>query len=340
MLVAAGAFAYVKGVDLIRDRLSSPEDYSGNGHKPSVVITVQEGDSGTDIAQKLHDAGVIASVEAFTSLAAEDSRSASIQVGRYRLLSEMSAERALAVLVDPDSLIEKPTVTIAEGLRATEILASIAQQTDFSPQQLRAAYDDVHALGLPPYANGDPEGYLFPSTYELDRKTSAADLLAAMVERFKSRAEELELRGRAAELGYSPHDVVTVASLVQAESGSADMEKVASVVYNRLEEPMPLQFDSTLHYALKLRGNVTTSDEQRAIDSPYNTYLVPGLPPTPIDAPGEEALRAALSPADTDFLYFVTVNLATGKTKFASSLEEHNRNVAQYHEYCRTSDEC
>lgn len=342
LLVVGGGFAYVKGVDFIRDRLSgpSPQDYEGNGHKPAVVIEVKPGDSGTDIARKLHDAGVIASVGAFTRAAAEDSRSSSIQVGRYRLLSEMSAEKVLDVLVDPDSQIQKPTVTIPEGLRATEILASIAEQTDFSVKELRAAYDDTAALGLPAYAGGEAEGYLFPSTYELEPKDTAADLLAAMVERFKSRATELDLQGRAAELGYRPHDVVTVASLVQAEAGTADMDKVASVVYNRLAEPMPLQFDSTLHYALKLRGNVTTSDEQRSIDSPYNTYTQPGLPPTPIDSPGAEALEAALQPADTNFLYFVTVNLATGKTKFASSLDEHNRNVARYREYCLTSDEC
>lgn len=340
VVAALAAFAYVKGVDLIKDQLSSPEDYSGDGQKPAVTIEVKKGDTSTDIAKTLYDAGVVKSVEAFTAAASADERSLGIQVGRYQMLSKMSARSALAVLVNPASLISNPTVTIPEGLRASEILASIAEQSDFSKKQLQAAYDDTAALDLPTYADGNPEGYLFPSTYDVNKNTTAAGLLHEMVAKFKQEAESLQLEAKADRLGYSPADVVTVASLVQAEAGPADMTKVASVVYNRLDIGMALQFDSTLHYALNLRGNVTTTDEQRRTDSPYNTYLRTGLPPTPIDAPGEEALAAALNPDDTDYLYFVTVNLATGKTKFASTLEEHNRNVEEYNEYCTTSDEC
>jgi UPF0755 protein len=255
-------------------------------------------------------------------------------------MSKMSARSALVVLIDPKSLVKNPTVTIPEGLRASEILASIADQTDFTTKQLQAAYDDTAALELPSYAKGNPEGYLFPSTYDVKKDTTAASLLHDMVARFKDQAETLDLENKAKELGYGPGDIVTIASLVQAEAGTADMAKVASVVYNRLDLGMPLQFDSTLHYALNLRGNVTTSEEQRQSSSPYNTYLVTGLPPTPIDAPGADALEAALNPADTDYLYFVTVNLATGETKFAHTLAEHNQNVAEYHQYCTTSDEC
>ncbi len=118
------------------------------------------------------------------------------------------------------------------------------------------------------------------------------------------------------------------------------MAKVASVVYNRLDAGMALQFDSTLHYGLNIRGDIQLTREQLNTDGPYNSYTRAGLPPTPIDSPGADALEAALNPANTDYLYFVTVNLATGETKFAETLEEHNQNVAEYREYCTTSDEC
>jgi UPF0755 protein len=139
----------------------------------------------------------------------------------------------------------------------------------------------------------------------------------------------------------SPNDIVTIASLIQAEaSRPQDMPKVASVIYNRLDIDMPLQFDSTLHYAVDSRGEVTTSDDLRNLDSPYNTYKHTGLPPTAIDSPGRDAIDAALHPAETDYLYFVTVNLATGETLFASTLAEHDQNVQKYYDYCATSDAC
>lgn len=340
VVAAIGLFAYVKGVDLIKGVLTSPEDYTGNGQQPAATIKVEDGDLGADIGQTLYDAGVVKSVEAFTEAANNDDRSSTIQVGRYRLLSKMSAQSALDVLVDPDSLITNPTVTIPEGLRAKEILTQIVAQTAFTRKQVDAAYADAASLGLPTYADGDPEGYLFPSTYNLEPKMTAADLLSAMVDKFEEKAEALGLEDGAKNLGYAPADIVTIASLVQAEAGAADMKKVASVVYNRLDLPMALQFDSTLHYAVDSRGEVLAGKELRKIDSPYNTYELQGLPPTPIDSPGEEALAAALEPAETDFFYFVTVDLGTGETRFATEYDEHLSNVAVYRQYCETSDEC
>ncbi len=340
VVVAIGVFAYVKGVDLIKGTLADPEDYSGNGQKPVVTIRVEKGDLGADIAQKLYDAGVVKSVEAFTAVANTDDRSSTIQAGRYELLSKMSAESALDAMVDPGSLVRNPTVTIPEGLRAKEILASIVEQTPFTKKEVERAYADTAGLDLPDYAKGDAEGYLFPSTYDVPPNRGAGDLLKAMVEKFKEQADTLDLEGRAETLGYGPQDVVTIASLIQAEAGPADMNKVSSVVYNRLAEPMPLQFDSTLHYAVDSRGEVLAGEDLRKIDSPYNTYTRAGLPPTPIDSPGAEALQAALEPADTNYLYFVTVNLKTGQTRFTGSYQEHLRNVEVYNTYCATSDEC
>jgi UPF0755 protein len=339
IVVGAAVFAYVKGVDLIQDALSGPEDYSGDGHG-SVVVEVQDGDTATEIGQTLNDRGVVASVEAFTDVASADSRALTIQVGFYTLRKQMSAESALDLLLDPKSKVTN-LLTIPEGLRADEILATIVKKTDFTAAQVRKAAADPAALGLPGYAGGDLEGYLFPSTYDVAPNMDARGLLSTMVEQFGREAEEVDLEGAARRQGLSPGQLVTVASLVQAETRhNEDMPKVAAVVYNRLEQGMPLQFDSTLHYAAESRGEVVAGSDLRNIDSPYNTYRHTGLPPGPIASPGAAALAAAASPSDDDYLYFVTVDLATGETRFAETLAEHNRNVAVYHQYCQTSDEC
>jgi UPF0755 protein len=162
-----------------------------------------------------------------------------------------------------------------------------------------------------------------------------------MVDRFEESADELGLKAGAADLGVSPHDVVVVASLIQAEARfDKDFAKVSRVIYNRLAKDMPLQFDSTVHYAVGKDGSVGTSDSDRNVDSPYNTYEVTGLPPTPIDSPGAKALRAALEPAAGDWLYFVTTNPDTGETKFAESYREHLRNKAEFDQWCAESDHC
>jgi UPF0755 protein len=151
--------------------------------------------------------------------------------------------------------------------------------------------------------------------------------------------KDANVEQRARDLGVRPHDLVTIASLVQAEAPAGAFEKVARVIYNREEERMALQFDSTVHYALgDTGGDPFTTDEERRVDSPYNTYLYPGLPPGAIGAPGEDALEAALSPARGEWLYFVTVNLETGETRFAEDLAEHNANVRKLEKYCRTAE--
>lgn len=339
LIVAIAVFAYVKGVDLIKDALADPvEDYAGDG-QGSVVIEVRSGDTSTDIANTLAAAGVVKSAAAFIDAAKENPESTSIQVGFYQVNKQMSGQSALDLMLSADSRVSD-TVTIPEGRRANEILALIVDQTDFSKSQVQRAFGDVAKLSLPSYAEGDPEGYLFPATYEVTPDMAAADLLRDMVDTFEERADDLDLVDKARDLGMSPHDVVIVASLVQAEASRVkDMALVASVTENRLGMGMRLQFDSTLHYAVDSRG-VINPGSLLDIKSPYNTYKVTGLPPTAIDSPGEDALAAALEPADSDFLYFVTVNLKTGETKFAKSFGQHQRNVAEYTQYCQTSDAC
>lgn len=343
LIVAIGLFAYVKGVDLIRSTLSGPEDYSGTG-EGSVVIEVESGDTASAIADTLRGVDVVKSEEAFTDAADADQRSLEIQPGCYQMHKRMSGEDALALMLQDSTAVSCPgetALTIPEGLRAPEVLERIVAGTDMSKKTVSRAFAKTPSLGLPRYAKGDPEGFLFPATYEVSDRTTATGLVKAMVDKFRSEAADAGLEAKARKLGISPYEAVVVASLVQAEARRVgDMAKVASVIYNRLDDQMPLQLDSTLHYAVDSRGEVVAGEDLRAINSPYNTYLRTGLPPTPIDSPGRSALQAALAPAATDYLYFVTVNLRTGDTRFASTYEDHVRNTDLYSTYCEKSDAC
>lgn len=340
IIAVLGYFVYDRGVDFLRDTLAGPEDYAGDG-SGSVPIEIPSGSTATDIAAILYEADVVKSEQAFVDAANANPQSSSIQAGFYEMRKQMSAESALELMLTSDPAEAGVSVTIPEGRPYDEVLQIIVDETDFTKAQVQKAYDDTKALGLPAYAEGDPEGYLFPATYQVTPDKDAADLLAEMVETFKSRAEGLDLEGRAEKLGYSPHDIVTIASLIQGEAGSSDdMRTVASVVYNRLDIAMPLQFDSTNRYAVDTLGIEAPGGDITEVDSPYNSYDNQGLPPTPINSPGEEALEAALNPQDTDYLYFVTVNLETGETKFATNLDDHNVNVQELRDYCDTSDLC
>ncbi|MDX6367350.1 MAG: hypothetical protein QOK30_2426 [Nocardioidaceae bacterium] len=343
LIVAIALFAYVKGVDLIKRALSGPEDYSGVGHG-SVVVEVKEGDTSTAIGATLAASDVVHSSAAFTDAANADDRSRSIQPGCYRLHHQMSAKSALELMLKADSHVNCPgesQLTIPEGLRASEILDRVARNTSLSRAALQRSFTSTRALGLPVYAHGDGEGYLFPATYDVTDSMSASTVLSAMVAKFSAEAAALDLPAKARSLGVSAHDVVVVASLVQAEaSRPQDMPKVASVIYNRLRDNMPLQLDSTLHYAVDSRGVVLTSRHLRSLRSAYNSYTHPGLPPTAIDSPGTRALQAALQPAHTTYRYFVTVNLRTGDTRFATTFADHQHNVRLLHRYCETSDAC
>jgi len=340
VVLLGGAYVAVSyGVDALQSRLSPPEDYKGSG-TGKVMVEVRQGDAASDIAATLVDHGVVKSQEAFTNAARQDPDSMGIQVGFYEMKKQMSAESALAVLVDPKNRVQN-TVTIPEGYTVQQIVATLAKKTDFPARRFNQVLAEPETVGLPSYAEGNPEGYLFPATYELPPTATPRSILTSMVKRYKTAVTDLDVTTKAQGLGYSPHDVMTVASLVQSEARSADdFPRVARVVYNRLQKKMPLQFDSTVHYATGKDGSVGTSDDARSSSSPYNTYKVTGLPPTPIASPGEQAIRAALNPAAGSWLYFVTTNPDTGETKFATTYASHQRNVQEFEQWCASSDKC
>jgi UPF0755 protein len=337
-------FVATRGVELLTDRLASPGDFAGPG-RGRVMFEVESGDTIAEMGRNLKAKGVVRSVDAFTAAAQAEPESTGIQVGFYQLQKQMPAADALAVLIDPENLVRN-TVTVPEGLRVTDILDLLAEKTDFGRAAYERVLEDPASIGLPGYAGGNPEGYLFPSTYDFGPRDKPRDILTKMVDRWRQSAEELDLEGGAATLGYTPHEVMTIASLVEAEARRGpDFGKVARVIYNRLEtEGAPtygmLEIDATVNYALGRNLGVALSEEDLQVDSPYNTRLYPGLPPGPIEAPGDRAIEAALNPTPGDWFFYVTVNLATGETKFAETYDQFLTDKAELDEYCTTSDAC
>lgn len=335
-----------KGLDLVQDQFGGTPDYSGPG-TGEVVFEVKQGDSVAEMGRGLKELDVVKSVDAFTEAANANPDSTRIQVGFYTMRLQMKAEDALDVLVDPANAVNA-AVTIPEGLRVVDIVKILAKNTDFSKKEFERALDDTAALGLPDYAEGNPEGYLFPATYEFGPEAKPADMLRTMVARWEQAAGDVDLVAKAESLGYTPHEMMTIASLLEAEGRGDYTPKIARVIYNRLEiDPNPanglLQIDATVNYALGRPGIVVLTEEEidSVADSPYNTYEQPGLPPGPIEAPGQAAMEAALNPDDGPWFFYVTVNLETGETKFTEDYDEFLEFKNEFREYCETqSDRC
>ncbi|MFI6106468.1 endolytic transglycosylase MltG [Streptomyces sp. NPDC051310] len=225
---------------------------------------------------------------------------------------------------------EKPRMLlIPEGWRATQVYSAVDQALG-APAGTTRQVAESGRLKLPADAQGNPEGFLFPATYPVYKKTTPRGLLDYMVRTAHERFGADRISAGSQRNGVSPYQMVTIASIVQAEADTVeDMGKVARVVYNRLARGMALQMDSTLNYALG-RSTLDTSHADTRMDSPYNTYNRQGLPPTPIDNPGEQAMDAAIDPPPGDWLYFVTVR--PGDTRFTADYAEHQRNVQEFNE--------
>ena len=349
LVVLLGGFyvALTQGVSWVADQFQGPDDYPGPG-TGSIEFTVNEGDSTAQIGRNLKADGVTKSVQAFIDAAAGEPAAAGIQVGAYELQKEMKAADALEVLIDPDNLIGFPTVTIPEGLRLTEIVSTLAQNTDFPEQAWNRALQQPDRLGLPDYAEGNAEGYLFPATYEVKPGMKPVRILKMMVDRWREAADAAGLEERAAELGKTPGELMIIASLIEAEGRGDDMPKISRVIYNRLDGPGDkggtngtLGIDASIAYGLGLSpGSTELTPEQLAEDTPYNTRINAGLPPTPIEAPGDDAIAAAANPADGPWYYYVTVNLETGETKFYEDYDDFLVGRDEYKTYCETSDRC
>jgi len=324
---------------LVLSACGAAKDYPGPG-SGSVSVTIPSGATVSDMGRALKDAGVVASVDAFLTAAGANAKATSIQPGTYTMKKEMKAADAVSYLVDPKHQVQD-LVTVPEGTRTADLVGIIVRSTDFKRAAVERALAQPGKLGLPSYAHGNPEGYLWPATYPVQPGDTPLALLRTMVAKGNEERASIGLVAAAKKVNLDPDQVVTVASILEFEaSRSEDYPKVARAIYNRLRVPMRIQSDATVSYANGLSKEIWTTAEQRASDSPYNTYQHDGLPPGPIGNPGLETIKAALHPANGPWLYWVVVNLRTGETKYATSLAEHNRQVAEFRTYCQTSDAC
>lgn len=334
-LVAGAAVGFGKGRDAIEKLFAAP-DYEGNG-TTAVTVEISKGQSSQSIADTLEKKDVVKSARAFERAARDEPRSRSIQAATYTLRKQMSAKAALELLLDPAKSVLVTRVGFPAGKTKAEItdILQKSKAVKLPAGAAAAAMGKPWSLGLPSYAKNNPEGFLYPGTYDVPKNATAYTILKLMTTQFAKVSAELKLPQTAQRKKLDPYQAVIVASIIAAETNrSEDYPKVARVIYNRLQRNMKLQMDSTVHYVVGKDGSVFTSDEQRNFDSPYNTYLYRDLPPTPINSPGKEPLRAALNPAPGSWLYFTLVNLDTGETAFASSPEEHQKNVDKLQAWC------
>ena len=288
-------------------------DCSSDPGQRTASIDVASGETGLEIARELFEKGVIASSEVFFRLAVADPKAALIAPGVHLIDTQICAQNALDQLLDSKRIAG--LIAISEGAWISEI-KKLFSKAGYPQAEVKAAF--ANAVVPKPFT--ELEGLLFPAQYSFAQGTKADVALEKMIER--GLAEAVKVGFLSDQSTYSPQQLLTIASIIQAEGGDGDFTKVSRVIYNRLKIGMPLQMDSTVHFVMESRGNIFLSTKSTLINSPYNTYRKYGLPPGPIGNPGVNAMKAALSPAAGDWLYFITV--APQDTRFTSSLEEFN----------------
>jgi len=313
--------------------------YLPAGPEKETFVEITPGSTSNQIAAQLEQAGVVRSRYGF-DLVRLWKHSSTLKAGEYRFDHAAPVTEVYARIARGD--VFTLPVTIPEGATRFDIAAKVAQAgyLNITEKNFLAATVSQTAL----IADLDPrarslEGYLFPDTYRFPRKATAIQIVTAMVHRFRTVATQLEIEKTALPLETvgNIHDLVTLASLIERETAVAsERPLVASVLTNRLKKNMPLMTDPAVIYGLQAagqwRGAIYASDlKDPKHDTPYNTYRHSGLPPGPVGNPGVASLRAALHPAAGDYLYFVAAGGdPQGKSRFAATLDEHNKNVASY----------
>ena len=323
-VIAAGLVValFTFSLFLIRSQSNSAPDFDRITFVqglPEVVIEIPQGATGSQIASVLYDAGVVKSSQAYFRVAVGDPRSQKVAPGSHRLTLKISAAQALDQLLDPDRIPN--LIRVAEGAWKSEVQKAFVDY-GFTKSEVKKAFAQLKL----PEGFSNSEGLIFPAQYSFPEGTSAQAAAQAMVDRFSDDPNGRKLLQGNKE--FSAQKLLTIASIVQAESTDQDFSKVARVIYNRLKIGMPLQMDSTVHFIMQARGDIFLSTKSTMLNSPYNTYRKFGLPPGPISSPGSQAIKATLEPLEGDWLYFITV--APGDTRFTSSFDQFNTWKIEY----------
>ena len=318
-------------IDDIRAAMAPAEDFTGPA-TGETTVTIEQGSSGRAIGQTLVDAGVVASVGAFVSAAEANPSGASIQAGTYTLPTGIPAADAVAAMLDGSAQV-RDLLTIPEGQIVAQSVEDVATYRGVTVQEAQAALDQVT---LPASAQGNPEGYLYPNSYEFGPDVTLVEIFQTMVD---------EGNGARALLGIpveSERELIIKASIAEAEGREQDFGNVVSVINNRLAGEVTrvstLGMDSTCRY-LTIRDGLPLGQCLNDESNPYNTRDNQGLPPTPINSPGMLALQAAVTPPDTNFGYFVTVDLNTRETIFVETIDEFEVLARQFQDWCEANGE-
>jgi len=291
-----------------------------------VIVEITPGMTLKKAASLLAERNLIRNAFSFHLLAYLQNKQNQIQIGEYELSASMVPGEILNIVTSGKTVLH--AVTIPEGYRITEIAALLAQHELADQNELLLQTRNRELIQTAGISADSLEGYLFPETYHFSKYTTEQKVVQKMLQTFKEHAETPEFINRAKALNLSFHDIVTLASLIEKETGLDEERKlISSVFHNRLKKNMRLQTDPTVIYAISgFDGNIRKKD--LSIDSPYNTYKYSGLPPGPIASPGLQSIVAALYPSETNYLYFVSRQ--DGSHQFSSSLLEHNQAVQKY----------
>lgn len=333
--VGAGVWAMNTYGDQINELLGTgePKDWEPGIATGEAFVTIHEGDTGSPISAALYEAGVTKTEDVFYDYLVTENIAVTFYPGVYPLQQKMTAAAALEVLRNPDNQLAH-TVAIAEGGTVKGALTNIAETIGLPLEDLQAAVADPAAYGV---AADTLEGWLFPAVYTFAPEVTAPEVIARMVDRTR---ESLDGAGVPAD---QQQRVLTIASIVQREGHTADFDKVARVIENRLDPSNDdthglLQMDSTAQYGYGLTHDGPVSSwpwaEVVGDQNPWNTYVHVGLPASPISNPSDAAIRAAQNPAEGPWLYFVTVNLDTGETVFSETYAEQQAAEAEYRTWC------
>lgn len=356
-VLIAAVVLIVAAVIYIGVKLTESNDYEGSGNGVTALVEVPEGSSLSELGPDLEEKNVVKTNEAFQSAAFMHPMASTLKPGFYKLQEQMSAESAVNALLSPSqyqiemldvhggaTLMDVKVVggQTREGIYSQISRLSCAESESgscVSVEELQrvAATTPPEQLGVPEWAlepvksrGDDPkriEGLIRPGQYIIDPNKSAQEILTDLITRSAEYYNSTNIVGRAKEIGLTPYELLTAASLVEREAPAGDFDKVARVILNRLDEPMRLEFDSTVNYGLDdVEVATTTEDRQRV--TPWNTYASDGLPATPIAAPSDDAIAAMENPADGNWLFFVTVD-KSGRTVFNDTFDAHQQSVQE-----------